>query len=312
MARTNIEDDLESSGRLAKFARTMGWDHDKAAGRLMFVYKDTQRKGLAVCSREEFVEATAARADSDHEADAVFSAMVAARLVAILPDDTFEIKGSQTQIARLGTFNGGRSAGGQERARTGQRDGGGRFVPANVQHSPADEIAGASIPASPAAPSPSPSPSPSPKKKEGKEAHAPIETGERKADAFTAHVFNEHWKAAKIRIGVKSPAPLGNGDGKHVRTVMVGCREWQGLVDWYVGCGDKYAAEHGYPLSLLANQLDAWITQWQAPKSKNRDPKHSAEASAKLVNSVTFDDLPEAIPEDARVAVDAVKRKLGL
>lgn len=78
--RVEIDDDLESSGRLSKLARYMGWNEREALGALVKVYRTTQRGGIIEASVSKLITQCSIHFDSDEQTLQFINAMLAAKL----------------------------------------------------------------------------------------------------------------------------------------------------------------------------------------------------------------------------------------
>lgn len=115
--RVNIENDLEDSGRLAKFCRLMKWGLDRGMGRMVRVYRDTQHAEIVAATREEIVAATVVRANDATEASRVIDAMIGAQLADLLPDGQIFIRGNEKHVCRLARLRQSSLAGGLARGK---------------------------------------------------------------------------------------------------------------------------------------------------------------------------------------------------
>lgn len=154
--RVNVEDDLDKSGRLERFAREMRWSNDRALGRLVRVWGATQDAEIITASREEIVRVTLVRAKDREEAERVVDALIASHL-ADENNGLITIHGNEKHVTRLVSMRKTASAGGSSRA-AGKRLANGCFAPAENQPSSKRAPAPSSAPGSlllipPAAPS---------------------------------------------------------------------------------------------------------------------------------------------------------------
>lgn len=100
----------------------------------------------------------------------------------------------------------------------------------------------------------------------GEGERAPLEDDNGEVDRFTLTMASGVWvEAQRSKLGVKNPVALrGARDARHLRTIIHACpNDWQAFMAWYVGCGDKYADQEGYPFAILATQAGRLLTKWQ-------------------------------------------------
>lgn len=112
--RVNIEDDLWTSGRLSKLARSAKLDEDTALGRLVNVYRLTQRAGIAIESAARICTVVVLAFESDEAADQFLTAMISAQLAAVLEDGRIHIRGNDKHVARVAEMLANASKGGKK------------------------------------------------------------------------------------------------------------------------------------------------------------------------------------------------------
>ncbi len=98
--RVNIEDDLRTSGRLSKLARTMKWSEREALGALVMIYRATQAERIITTPIERLLTVVGVAFDNDEQCERFVRAMIKARLAEETADGV-TIKGNQQQIERL-------------------------------------------------------------------------------------------------------------------------------------------------------------------------------------------------------------------
>lgn len=114
--RVNIEDDLDTSGRLAKFCKRMKWDHDRGLGRLVRFYRATQDAELATASRAEILVATLPRSEDVAEANRVIDAMIYSQLADITDEGKIRIRGNLAHVERIKQIRENAAKGGKAKA----------------------------------------------------------------------------------------------------------------------------------------------------------------------------------------------------
>ena len=143
--RTNIEDDVITSGRLGAFMRAarlldsslspLVKDELMAMGALVFTYRDSQVKRFTTGERDRLRSILAVRLGD--VADQVIDALLAADL-ARPRGKKISVKGNTKQVTRLKTFRSNSSKGGKKRADSATRGKDGTFAPGKDQVPPAD------------------------------------------------------------------------------------------------------------------------------------------------------------------------------
>lgn len=132
---TNAHDDLWTSGRLSKLARSYGRGENETLGALMNVYRLTQRAKVAIESPARIATIVVLAFNDDDEADAFLSAMVRAQLASIMDDGRMSIHGNAERIKQQDDWEAEhlkRSiAGGKARAAECKRDASGQFKKLN-------------------------------------------------------------------------------------------------------------------------------------------------------------------------------------
>lgn len=113
--RTNIEDDLYTSGRLGKLARTMKWTEREALGGLVLVWRATQDSEIVEATLDHMVSVCAVHFDSDTQTVDFLKAMAAARL-ATVEGGLICIKGNAAHVQRLGNLRRAASLGGHAKS----------------------------------------------------------------------------------------------------------------------------------------------------------------------------------------------------
>lgn len=97
--RVNLEESVFE--HLPRLAREMKWDEDKALGRLVRVYRATQRERVEAETPERLVTLCAIHFHDDDEAELFFTAMLSARLAVLLDDGRIRIRGNQRRIDEI-------------------------------------------------------------------------------------------------------------------------------------------------------------------------------------------------------------------
>lgn len=146
--RTNIEDDVITSGRLGAFMRAAKLldstlpaavkDELMAMGALVFTYRDSQVKRFTTGERARLRSILAVRLGD--AADQVIDALISADL-ARPKGNKISVKGNPKQVTRLRSFRSNASKGGKIRAEIATRQEDGTFGPSKHQQPPAESSA---------------------------------------------------------------------------------------------------------------------------------------------------------------------------
>lgn len=308
MARVNIEDDLWTSGRLSKLARTARLDEDRALGRLVSVYRLTQRAGIVADTSERICFAVAIAFESDDEADVFLTAMIAAQLAAVLEDGTIHIKGNEKHVDRLERLRSTSSAGGKARQEKKRND-----FQAVMAEKPADNQAVGSAPYSLL-------PTPFSKTESEKDARAPEDLQPVGANHPEVQFFE-----AKYRELFKGPrlSPVERGwVGEIIRACADAGRPWSDVLDFYARDFDF----SGHTVKWLRGNLREVLNKLTSPPKPKAKPEprgnFPADDSEKrkkafdkmaAENAARLSDLEKAAPnERSKAALAKVKARLGI
>lgn len=138
--RVNIEESVFD--HIPRLAKEMGWDFDRALGKLARVYRATQDAGAYEETQCRLVTICALIFDSDAEAEQFLWAMVTARLSVLLTDNKMRIRGNEDRIRELAEWYKGKVNGGKSRAKSANRTNLGKFKKLNDQSSSPPAAAG--------------------------------------------------------------------------------------------------------------------------------------------------------------------------
>lgn len=115
VVRVNIEESVFE--HIPRLASEMGWDFDRALGKLARVYRATQDAEIYEEESPRLVTVCALIFTSDDEAERFFTAMIRAQLAVLLDDRRVRIRGNKEHIERLNGYRARASAGGIARSR---------------------------------------------------------------------------------------------------------------------------------------------------------------------------------------------------
>ena len=99
--RVNVEDEIHADGSLGALARALSVEEDTALGRLVFVWRETQRRKLIVVTKDEFCSATKLRVK---DPGGMLDAMIACDFASPTDDGRWYIRGNDKHIARLEVY----------------------------------------------------------------------------------------------------------------------------------------------------------------------------------------------------------------
>lgn len=254
--RTNIEDDVITSGRLGAFTRAarlldsslspLVKDELMAMGALVFTYRDSQVKRFTTGERDRLRSILAVRLGD--VADQVIDALIAADL-ARPRGKKISVKGNPKQVSRLKSFRSNASKAGKIRAETGSRQEDGTFAPGKLQPPPADSSPPNSLLLSPTPGSLNTEEGPPPLSTDDDEPKAkkPRSTRGFPEAAFEAE-FVERGAAAKVVVAKFNDLELSIGGQLVARCGSAGVTQSQLLAEWW---RPEWRVWHGFDVRAL-------------------------------------------------------------
>lgn len=114
--RVNVEDDLWTSGRLSKLARTMKWDERQALGALVMFWRATQQAEIISAPRDRLITECVLYFDSDEQAGGFVDAMTAAKLIE-RDGELLRVRGNAPHVERVQKLRATASAAGTASAK---------------------------------------------------------------------------------------------------------------------------------------------------------------------------------------------------
>jgi hypothetical protein len=309
--RTNIEDDIISSGRLGAFSRAAKLLHSAlpeavkeeliAMGALVFTYRDSQVKRFTTGARGRLQSILTVRFGS--VADQVIDAMLSSQL-ATERNAKISVKGNRAHVSRLKSLRAKSSNGGKIRAGSATRGKGGVFVPGKSQ---AEHQAAPAVSSDPA---PAPAPAPALKTNTGEPPSLSEGDGARKLEVrSTRGAFEALFEAEFIDRGKSAGVTVAKFDalensigGQLIRR----CGEEritqeQLLSEWW---HPSWRHWHGFDVRALAKHFAKVRAAIDDPRLRPLPPKQEAreEAPAKRV-------VPDAIETERKLEAERQARE---
>jgi hypothetical protein len=233
--RTNFEDDLVSSGRLAAFARSMKKDERDALGWILFAYRDTQNAKFSSGRREHLKRILSVRF-AEH-ADRVIDAMIDS-LLADLRRDRVSIRGNANQIGRLDLLRQKKAKAGVARASSATRGKDGTFRPAHGQHPPAQSSA------------PAPAPAPAPKKEREESEEAPAFVRNEDIEVLS---LEKYYLEKRGHVGLLTRLPPK--EKQALETLRGLTTDPRKVIDHFLKDKNDYYAKRKWPLTVLVDNI---------------------------------------------------------